>query len=126
MPNCSSKRPSGQRGNWAVLVVEGVALVLFGVLALSIPPLISLGIASALGWILFFGGIAAMVVYARLYQARGFRYLLFSAVLGMIAGLSLLVRPVSGVISLTVVLIVSLAFAGVANSPIHLSIPSIF
>jgi uncharacterized membrane protein HdeD (DUF308 family) len=103
------------RRHWAVLVIEGVALVLFGILALFIPPLITLGIASALGWVFLSAGAAAILMYFRLYRARGLRYLLFSAALSTVAGLALLVKPVSGVISLTVVIILFFGAAGIAK-----------
>ena len=103
------------RSHWPILLIEGIALIAFGVLALFISPLMSLGIVAALGWIFFFGGMAAMIAYWRLYPAAGFTYLLFLAVLAVIAGLALLVRPWSGVISLTVILIVCFALAGAAK-----------
>ncbi len=104
------------RKHWPILVIEGVALVLFGILALFIPALITLGLASALGWIFLSAGAAAIIVHFRLYRARGgLRYLLFSAVLSIVAGLALLAKPVSGVISLTVIIIVCFALAGVAK-----------
>ena len=103
------------RRHWAVLVIEGVALVLFGILALFIPPLITLGIASALGWVFLSAGAVAILMHFRLYRARGLRYLLFSAVLSTIAGLALLVKPVSGVLSLTVIIILFFGAAGVAK-----------
>ena len=103
------------RSHWPILLIEEIALIAFGVLALFISPLMSLGIVAALGWIFFFGGMAAMIAYCRLYPAAGFTYLLFLAVLAVIAGLALLVRPWSGVISLTVILIVCFALAGAAK-----------
>jgi uncharacterized membrane protein HdeD (DUF308 family) len=103
------------RLHWLVLLIEGIALMLFGILALFIPTLITLGIASALGWLFLFGGIAAIFVYVRLYRAWRFRDRFFLAVLSMIAGLALLVRPFSGVISLTVILIVAFALIGAAK-----------
>ena len=103
------------RSHWPILLIEGIALIAFGVLALFISPLMSLGIVVAFGWIFFFGGMAAMIAYCRLYPAAGFTYLLFLAVLAVIAGLALLVRPWSGVISLTVILIVCFALAGAAK-----------
>jgi uncharacterized membrane protein HdeD (DUF308 family) len=100
---------------WPALLVEGIALILIGVLALFIPPLITLGIANALGWLFITGGIIALVVYSWACAAPGFRSLLFYAVLSMIAGFALLLRPLSGVISLTVILIVCFALGGVAK-----------
>jgi uncharacterized membrane protein HdeD (DUF308 family) len=66
------------RSHWPVLLIEGIALILFGVLAVFIPPLITIGIASSLGWVFFFGGIAALFVYFRLYRTQAFRQRLSS------------------------------------------------
>ena len=101
--------------NWPALLIEGIALILFGILALFIPPLITLGITTALGWLFIASGIVALLVYSWAYAVPGFRSLLFSAVLSVIAGLALLLRPISGAISLTVILIVFFALGGVAK-----------
>jgi uncharacterized membrane protein HdeD (DUF308 family) len=100
---------------WPVLLLEGIALILFGILALFIPPLITLGITTTLGWLFVVSGVIALLVYSWAYAVPGFRSLLFSAVLSVIAGIALLLRPVSGAISLTVILIVFFALGGVAK-----------
>jgi uncharacterized membrane protein HdeD (DUF308 family) len=103
------------RIHWPALLVEGVALILFGSLALLIPPLITLGISTALGWLFVSAGTGALVFYAWGRTAPGFRSLLFAAVLSVIAGIALLLRPLSSAISLTVILIVFFALSGVAK-----------
>lgn len=104
------------RTYWPALLIEGIALILFGILALFIPPLITFGITTSLGWLFLFGGIAALVIYAWAHtNAPGFRSLLLSAVLSVAAGIALLLRPLSGMISLTVILIVFFALGGVAK-----------
>jgi uncharacterized membrane protein HdeD (DUF308 family) len=103
------------RSHWPILLIEGIALIVFGALALFISPLMSLGIIAALGWIFFFSGIAAMVACFRIYPATRLSHLLFLAVSAVIAGLALLARPWSGVISLTVILIVCFALVGAAK-----------
>lgn len=103
------------RSHWPILLIEGIALVLFGILAIFIPPLITIGIASSLGWVFVFGGIAALFVYFRLYRTTGFRQRIFLAVLSVMAGAALLIRPFSGIILLTVILIVGFALIGVAK-----------
>jgi uncharacterized membrane protein HdeD (DUF308 family) len=100
---------------WPALLIEGTVLILFGILALFIPPLVTLGITTALGWLFVASGIVALLVYSWGYAVPGFRSLLFSAVLSVIAGLALLLRPISGAISLTVILIVFFALGGVAK-----------
>ena len=103
------------RLHWPILLIEGIALILFGILAIFIPPLITIGLTSSLGWLFVFGGIAALFVYFRLYRTQAFRQRLFLAVLSVIAGVALLVRPLSGIISLTVVLIICFAIVGAAK-----------
>jgi uncharacterized membrane protein HdeD (DUF308 family) len=103
------------RIHWPALLVEGVALILFGSLALLVPPLITLGISTALGWLFVSAGAGALVFYAWGPTAPGFSSLLFAAVLSVIAGIALLLRPLSSAISLTVILIVFFALSGVAK-----------
>jgi uncharacterized membrane protein HdeD (DUF308 family) len=81
---------------WPILLIEGIALILFRVLALFIPPLITLGITMTLGWLFVAGGIVALLVYSWAHAVPGFRSVLFSAVLSVVAGIALLLRPVSG------------------------------
>jgi uncharacterized membrane protein HdeD (DUF308 family) len=103
------------QSRWLILLIEGVALIGFGALALFIAPLMSLGTVTALGWLFVFGGIAALIAYFRLIPAAKVAYLPPIAALAMIAGLALLVKPWSGAISLTVVLIICFALVGAAK-----------
>jgi uncharacterized membrane protein HdeD (DUF308 family) len=103
------------RMHWPTLLIEGVALILFGILALAIPALITLGISTALGWLFVSVGLGALAFYARSRTARAFRSLLVSSILSVIAGTALLTRPLSSAISVTVILIVLFAISGVAK-----------
>ena len=102
------------RSRWLILLIEGIALVGFGALALFIPPLMTLGTVTALGWLFLFGGIAAMIVCFRYPGVRS-AHLFFLAAFAVIVGLALLAKPWSGAISLTVVLIICLALLGAAK-----------
>ncbi len=102
------------RSHWLALLIEGVALIGFGVLALLIAPLMSLGSVTALGWCFLFGGIA-VIAYSRFYSVARFAYVLSLAAFAMVAGLALLLRPWSGAISLTVILVICLALLGAAK-----------
>jgi uncharacterized membrane protein HdeD (DUF308 family) len=100
---------------WPALLLEGIALLLFGILALFIPPLITFGIASVLGWLFLSSGVAVLLVYFWARTTSASRSLLFSAVLSIAAGVVLLLRPISGVISLTVILVIFFALGGAAK-----------
>jgi uncharacterized membrane protein HdeD (DUF308 family) len=72
-------------------------------------------ITIALGWLFLAAVIIALLVYSRAHAVPGFRSLLFSAVLSMVAGIALLLRPVGGAISLTVILITFFGLEGIAK-----------
>jgi len=103
------------RSRWLILLIEGAALIGFGVLALFISPLMSLGTVTALGWFFCFGGLAAMIAYSRLNPAARFAYLAVLGAFALLAGIALLIKPWSGAISLTVILIICFALLGAAK-----------
>jgi uncharacterized membrane protein HdeD (DUF308 family) len=103
------------RSRWLILLIEGAALIGFGVLALFISPLMSLGTVTALGWLFCFGGMGALIAYSRLYPAPRFAYLVVLGAFALLAGLALLVRPWSGAVSLTVILIICFGLVGAAK-----------
>jgi uncharacterized membrane protein HdeD (DUF308 family) len=58
-----------------------------------------------IGWLLLISGVAGLYTSYMLRQAPGFWWSLLSAVLGIAAGIVLLYWPLSGAVSLTLVLI---------------------
>jgi uncharacterized membrane protein HdeD (DUF308 family) len=103
------------RSHWIIFLIEGLLLVVLGVLAILVPPIATLGITILLGWIFLISGFMGLVTTFWARQAPGFWWSLVSAVLGIAAGLVLLVWPISGVISLTMVLIAFFIIEGVAS-----------
>jgi uncharacterized membrane protein HdeD (DUF308 family) len=103
------------RERWWLFVVEGVVLLVLGLLAVLVPPLATIGFTLFLGWLFLLSGVMGLVAtfYAR--QAPGFWWSLVSAVLGIAVGLILLVSPAGGAISLTLLLIVFFVMEGVAT-----------
>src|ERR1700730_13238390 len=68
-----------------------------------------------MGWLFLLSGVVGLVTTFWMRQAPGFWWALLSAVLGIAAGLVLLAWPLSGVLSLTLVLIVFFTIEGVAS-----------
>jgi uncharacterized membrane protein HdeD (DUF308 family) len=97
------------------LLAEGIVLTILGLLAFLIPPLATLGVTIILGWLLLVSGTMGLMTTFWARQAPGFWWSLISAVLGIGAGLVLLASPVSGAISLTLVLIVFFVIEGIAS-----------
>jgi uncharacterized membrane protein HdeD (DUF308 family) len=99
-----------------LFLAEGIVLTILGLLAFLIPPLAILGVTIILGWLLLVSGIMGLMTTFWARQAPGFWWSLISAVLGIGAGLVLLASPLSGAISLTLVLIVFYVIAGIAST----------
>jgi uncharacterized membrane protein HdeD (DUF308 family) len=101
--NLQSKMSAAVREHWKAFLFEGILLVVLGLAAIVVPPLASLAITIFLGWMFLISGIAGLAVTFWARQMPGFWWSLVSAVLGVVVGVILLVRPVQGVLTLTIV-----------------------
>jgi uncharacterized membrane protein HdeD (DUF308 family) len=101
--------------HWVLYLVEGVVLLILGIAAIIIPPLATLAVAIVVGWLLLISGVAGLVTTFWMRHAPGFWWSLLSGVLAIAAGVVLLAWPVSGAVSLTLVLIVFFLIEGVAT-----------
>ena len=106
---------STMREHWMMFLVEGIVLLALGFLAILIPPLATLGVTILFGWLFLVSGVMGLIATFWARQAPGFWWSLVSAVLGIGAGLVLLVSPGSGALSLTLILIVFFVIEGVAS-----------
>jgi uncharacterized membrane protein HdeD (DUF308 family) len=101
--------------HWVLFLVEGVVLVVLGLLAIVLPPIATLAVEILFGWLFLISGIVGLITTFWMRHAPGFWWALLSAVLGIAAGIVLLAWPLSGVLSLTLVLIVFFTIEGVAS-----------
>jgi uncharacterized membrane protein HdeD (DUF308 family) len=103
------------RDHWVLFLVEGIVLVVLGFAAIALPVIATLAVALFLGWLFLISGVVGLVTTFMMRNAPGFWWSLLSAVLALGAGLILLAWPVSGAVSLTLVLIVFFLIEGVAS-----------
>jgi len=101
--------------HWTLFLVEGILLTVLGVLAILLPAVASLAATLIFGWILLLSGGMGLVTTIRARHAPGFGWSLLSALIGLVAGVLLLARPVLGTVSLTAVLIAFLMAEGVVS-----------
>ncbi len=101
--------------HWVMFLVEGIILVVLGLLAIVVPPIATLAVEILFGWLFLVSGVVGLVTTFWMRQAPGFWWALLSAVLGIGAGIVLLAWPLSGVLSLTLILIVFFTIEGVAS-----------
>ena len=100
---------------WAFYLTEGLILLVLGLLAILLPPLATLGATIVIGAVFFAGGVVGLISTFNGHRAPGFWWSLISALLGIVVGLMLLVRPIAGAVSLTLVLIAFFLAEGVLS-----------
>jgi len=103
------------REHWVLFLIEGIVLVVLGLLAIIIPPLATIAVTIFLGWLFLVSGIVGLVTTFWARHAPGFWWSLLSAVLAIAAGIVLLGWPVRGAVSLTLLLIVFFIIEGVLS-----------
>jgi uncharacterized membrane protein HdeD (DUF308 family) len=101
--------------HWVLFLVEGIILLVLGAAAILVPPIATLAVAIFLGWLFLVSGVVGLVTTFWMRHAPGFWWSLVSAILGIAVGIVLLGWPVSGAVSLTLVLIVFFVIEGVAS-----------
>jgi uncharacterized membrane protein HdeD (DUF308 family) len=80
-----------------------------------IPVVATIAVAVFIGWVLLVSGIVGLISTFRMRNAPGFGWSLLSAVIAIAAGVILLAWPLSGVLSLTLILTAFLTIEGVAS-----------
>ena len=92
-----------------------IILIVFGLLAIALPMVSSIGVAIVIGWMVIFAGIAQLV---HAFQSTGVGPIVWKvlvALIYLVAGFSLIARPAAGVAGLTLVLGVFLFAEGIAD-----------
>ncbi len=103
------------QAHWRLFLIEGILLALLGVAAVGVPWFATLAVEIVIGWLLLLSGVIGLISTFSMRHAPGFLWSLFSAVLGIVAGVVLLRWPLSGAISLTLILTVFLTIEGVLS-----------
>jgi uncharacterized membrane protein HdeD (DUF308 family) len=101
--------------HWALFLIEGIVLLVLGLAAIMVPPVATVAVEILIGWLVLVSGIIGLAMTLRARGAPGFGWSLVSAIVGIVAGIVLLAWPLSGALSLTVILSVFLAMEGIAS-----------
>jgi uncharacterized membrane protein HdeD (DUF308 family) len=101
--------------HWQLFLTEGIVLFVLGLLAIVVPQIATIAVEVLIGWLLLVSGIVGLLATLRMRSAPGFWWSMLSAILGIVAGIVLLRWPLSGAVSLTLILTVFLTIEGVAS-----------
>ncbi|MGC1449150.1 MAG: HdeD family acid-resistance protein [Candidatus Sulfotelmatobacter sp.] len=98
-----------------VSLVLSIILIIFGILAITLPMATSVGVVIIIGWLVIFDGFAQLVHAA---QSKGIGHIVWKilvALLYLVAGAYLLAHPALGVAGFTLALAIFLFAEGVAD-----------
>jgi uncharacterized membrane protein HdeD (DUF308 family) len=101
--------------HWVLFLVEGIILVILGLAAIVLPPIATLAFTIIIGWIFLASGIMGLITTFWARHAPGFWWSLISGIIGIAAGVVLLLWPITGTLSLTLVLIAFFVIEGIAS-----------
>jgi uncharacterized membrane protein HdeD (DUF308 family) len=101
--------------HWGLFLAEGIILVLLGLIAIIVPPIATLAFTIIIGWVFLISGILGLITTFWARGAPGFWWSLISAIIAIAAGIVLLLWPISGSISLTLVLIAFFIIEGIVS-----------
>ena len=91
------------KANWKAFLIEGIVLVILGMAAIAIPLLASIAVTIFLGWLFLISGAVGLYLTFTTREMPGFWWSLLSAALALAAGIILIVQPVAGTLTLTLV-----------------------
>jgi uncharacterized membrane protein HdeD (DUF308 family) len=94
----------------------GILLVILGIGAIAAPGIATLATEIFVGWLLVAVGVFGLIaVFSAGKSASGFWWNLFTSIVYLLAGLSLLYRPVIGTLTLTLILTAYLIAGGISK-----------
>jgi uncharacterized membrane protein HdeD (DUF308 family) len=99
----------------SLFIFEGIIFTLLGALAIILPGVFTLGAALLIGVLFIVAGIVQGWRTLQTKGVPGFMWSLFVAFIYILAGITLLVHPLVGVITITIILTIFFIVDGIAN-----------
>jgi uncharacterized membrane protein HdeD (DUF308 family) len=101
--------------HWKAFLLQGILMVVLGMLAVALPNISTLEIELLVGWLFIISGCFRVATIFKKRHLPGFWWSLFSGIIAVAVGVILVIRPLQGVISLTLVMTVFFVVEGVAS-----------
>ena len=100
-------------GHWKLVLAQGIVMMVLGILAVAEPNVATFAISIFVGWLFFIGGIFRALSVWRSRGMPGFAWSLLTALLAILFGLILIFRPLTGALTLTMVLVAFFILEGI-------------
>ena len=101
--------------HWVLFLVEGILLLVLGAAAIIVPVIATQAFTLFIGWLFLISGVVGLITTFWMRNAPGFWWSLLSGVVGIAAGIVLILWPISGTVSLTLLLIAFFLVEGIVT-----------
>jgi uncharacterized membrane protein HdeD (DUF308 family) len=106
----------GVKKNWGLVLFMGIMFIIGGMLAILYPPLATGGIVLILGWIILASGIIRFADAFTTMKQGGFIWKILGSLLYILAGIFILKFPLSGALTLTLILGMFFIIEGISKT----------
>ena len=103
------------RRHWVLFLIQGIIMIVLGVLAIGEPMVASIAVTLFAGWLFLFSGIVGLAGVFTARRVPGFWWGLLTALLGIAIGLYLILRPLRGIVTLTLAVAIYFGAQGITQ-----------
>jgi len=107
--------------HWRLFLFQGVAMIVLGILAVCAPVAATLAVDIYVGWLLLISGVFGLIAIVSTHHVHAFLWSLITAALSVLIGVLLILRPIQGAVSLTVVLTAFFIAEGVFQTAVSIA-----
>jgi uncharacterized membrane protein HdeD (DUF308 family) len=107
--------------HWRMFLFQGVVMIVLGVIAVCAPVAATIAVDIYVGWLLLISGVFGLIAIISTHHVHAFLWSLITAALSVAIGVLLILKPVQGAISLTVVLTAFFIAEGVFQSAVAIA-----
>lgn len=90
--------------HWRLFLFQGVIMIILGILAVCAPVAATIAVGIYVGWLLLISGFIGLIALISTHHVHAFLWSLVTAALSVVVGVLLILNPIQGAVSLTVVL----------------------
>ena len=87
--------------HWWLLMVEGVVLIVLGVLAIAYPFVATIAVDLYIGWLFLIAGVVGLIALFATEDIAAFLWTIVTAALAVVLGVLLIWKPAEGAMTLT-------------------------
>ena len=107
--------------HWRLFLFQGVVMIILGVLAVCAPVAATIAVDIYVGWLLLISGVIGLIALVSTHHVHAFIWSLITAALSIGIGILLILKPIEGALSLTLLLTAFFIIEGVFQTAVAIA-----